>query len=498
VSYSLGLDVGTQSTKGLLLDLASGTVVARADASYGLIDGLPAGAAEQHPDTWRQAIRAVMGDLAREADIDLRAIVAVGISGQQHGCVVLDADNEPVRAAKLWCDTSTADEAAEFSTAIGRQVPTGFTASKLLWIARNEPQNWARTARVLLPHDYVNLLLTGEASMEAGDASGSGLFDVVERRFDGAAIEALDRLAGSASDPGLASRLPELMDPKTPQAPMGRVNAAAAAEFGLPEGALVSAGGGDNMMSAIGSGATSRGVITVSLGTSGTAFGYSDSPVVDPEGLIAPFCGSAGGWMPLLCVMNLTGVTEEVKAGFELDHEQLTAAARTVAPGCDELLWLPYLNGERVPDLPRASGSLVGMRPGHLRPGTLYRAALEGTSMNLAWGIERLKELGVEADELRLVGGAARNPLWREILSSCLGAPVTTLAEHDSAALGAALQASWSWRHDQGDPVSLKDLSASCIQPVGEAQQPDPELQASYAALGQRFRTEVARIYPSA
>lgn len=495
MSYTLGLDVGTQSTKALLLDTGSGDVIARASCAYGLIEGLPEGAAEQDPRTWREAVRAVVQDVLREPEVNAEQIVAVGVSGQQHGCVTLDASDEPVRAAKLWCDTATASEASELSELFGREVPAGFTASKLLWLARREPDNWKRTARVLLPHDYVNLLLTGEAAMECGDASGTGFFDVRARKFDGAAVESMDRAAGIAGDVGLAARLPRLLNPQTPQEALGRVTSAAAQEFGLAEGTLVSRGGGDNMMSAIGSGATSPGVVTLSMGTSGTVFANSDEPVIDPEGLIAPFCGSAGGWLPLLCVMNLTGVTEEVRAGFDMDHAELTRRASDVPAGCDGLLWLPYLNGERVPNLPQASGTLLGMRAGHVRPGVLYRAALEGTSLNLAWGVERLRALGVATNELRLVGGAANNPLWRSILAACLDAPVLQLAESESAALGAALQASWSWHGEQGTAETLASLGARSVRALGEPSAPNAQLVGEYGTLGERFKAQVERLH---
>ncbi len=494
MSLGLGLDVGTQGTKALLLDAESGAVVGRASSAYGLLPGLEPGAAEQDPRTWRVAVACVIREVLATSGRDPAEIVAVGVSGQQHGCVTLDAQDEPVRPAKLWCDTVTCEEASEFSAALGHPVPTGFTASKLLWLARREPENWARTKRVLLPHDYVNQLLTGRAAMEAGDASGTGLFDVVQRRFDDGAIAAFDQLAKGS---GLASRLPELLDPAFPQAPLGRVSPTAATEFGLAAGTLVSRGGGDNMMSAVGSGATSPGIVTVSLGTSGTVFAHSEQPIVDPEGLIAPFCGSTGGWLPLLCVMNLTGVTEEVRAGFGMDHGALTAAARQVPAGCDGLLWLPYLNGERVPDLPTATGSLVGMRAGHLRPGVLYRAALEGTSLNLAWGVERLRQLGLTTRELRLVGGAARNPLWREILAACLGTPVLPLEEPESAALGAAMQSLWCWHGQSGESVSLQDLTAHCVRTTDAVTEPDPNLCAKYAELGTLFRAQVQGLYPS-
>ena len=480
----LGLDVGTQGTKGVVLDAEAGRVVARASAAYGLLEGLGPGVCEQHPSTWIDAVRAVAAELLDADGVEAARFSGVGVSGQQHGLVVLDAAGEVVRPAKLWCDTSTAVEARELSEAFGGPVPTGFTASKVRWLARHEPQRWERVRRVLLPHDFVNLALTGHACMEAGDASGTGFFDPVSRVFDDARMEVVD--------PRLAELLPPLL---APGGAAGRLNADGAALLGLGEGVLVSAGGGDNMMSAVGSGATRPGVVVVSLGTSGTVFSYTEEPVIDPAGLIAPFCSSVGGWLPLLCVMNLTGVCEEVRRGFGGDHSQLTAAARSVPIGCEGLLWLPYLSGERVPDLPEAAGTLLGMRAGHLRSGVLYRAALEGTSLNLAWGVERMRALGIAVEGVHLVGGAAGNALWREILADLLRCPVTQLEEPESAALGAALQALWTCRREAGEDVGPDEVAAPHVRKSGASTDPDSDRVAAYGELLDRFRDAVTERY---
>lgn len=482
----VGLDVGTQGTKGVVLDAASSAVVARASSAYDLIEGLPAGAAEQHPDTWIAAVRAVCSELATQVDVS--RVDGIGVSGQQHGFVPLDDDGHVIRPAKLWCDTSTAREAEELSRTFGRLVPTGFTASKILWLQRNEPESWSRLRTILLPHDYVNFRLTDTFSMEAGDASGTGFFDPAARMFDLHEV--------SAIDPRVCDMLPTLIEAGTPA---GRLTKEGAELTGLREGVLVSSGGGDNMMSAIGSGATRPGVVVVSLGTSGTVFCHATSPVVDPEGLIAPFCDSTGGWLPLLCVMNLTGVTEEVRSAFFPDagdaHERLTQAAEATPPGCDGLLWLPYLQGERVPDLPDATGTLLGMRPGLLDAGHLFRAALEGTSLNLAWGVDRMRSLGIPVDGVRLVGGAARNPLWRSLLAACLDAPVTVLSEAESGALGGALQAFWTARREAGEDVDVDRIASSVVTTTGEPVTPDPELVTVYKDLLARFREDVERLY---
>ena len=482
----VGLDVGTQGTKGVVLDASSGAIVARASWGYGLMEGLSPGAAEQHPDTWIDAVRRVCSELMSQ--VDRSRVLGVGISGQQHGFVPLDDDGAVIRPAKLWCDTETSAEAEELSRLYERPVPTGFTASKILWLKRHEPENWSRLRTILLPHDYVNFRLTDTFTMEAGDASGMGFFDPRSRMFDLHEV--------SAIDPRVCDMLPELV---AAGEPAGRLSPEGAELLGLPEGTLVSAGGGDNMMSAIGSGATRPGVVVVSLGTSGTVFCHASEPVVDPDGLIAPFCDSTGGWLPLLCVMNLTGVTEEVRNGFLPDaadaHARLTAAADAVAPGCDGLLWIPYLQGERVPDLPSATGTLLGMRPGSLTAGHLFRAALEGASLNLAWGVARMRDLGIPVDGVRLVGGAARNPLWRSVLAACLDAPVTVLEESESGALGGAVQALWTARREGGEDVAIDDLASPLVATEGDPVSPDPELVGVYRDLLARFREEVTRLF---
>jgi xylulokinase len=481
----LGFDVGTQSTKALVVDAARGEVVARAAAPYGLLPGLPPGHLEQHPDTWWQAVVATARDVLQQ--VDARRIAGIGVSGQQHGAVLLDADGAVVRPAKLWCDTATAAEAGELGAVLGRAVPTGFTASKLLWCKRHEPQHWQRVRTVLLPHDWINLRLCGAASMECGDASGTGFFDPVARGFDRAAMLAID------------AALPQMLPPLRAMGEFaGRLTAAAAAALGIPAGVPVAAGGGDNMMSALGSGATRAGIVVASLGTSGTIFTRTDAPVVDPRGAIAPFCSSDGAWLPLLCVMNLTGVTEEVKALTGLDHAALTALAAAVPAGNDGLVLLPFLVGERVPDLPQATGTLLGLRPGSLRPGPLYRAALEGTACNLAAGLDRLRQLGVAVDEVRLAGGASRNLLWRQILADAFGVPVVPLVETESAALGAALAALWSVART-ADPALASD---AVVQPfVRMAESPVRPTVAGAAAqrrLAAQFAAALQHLHPDA
>jgi len=478
----LGLDVGTQGTKALLVDVEAQRVLARASSIYGLMEGLPPGAAEQHPATWLDAIHTACTALFRERPGDRARVGGLGVSGQQHGLVVLDAEGAVLRAAKLWCDTSTAREAEVLSQRLGRRIPAGYTASKVVWLAHAEPRVFERVARVFLPHDYVNYALTGSAWMECGDASGTGFFDPLTRRFDPRALAAVD------------ARLPELLPPLVAaDALPGALSAVGAELTGLPVGTLVSAGSGDNMCSAIGAGATRPGVLVCSLGTSATIFHHSARPVHDPEGLIAPFCDATGGWLPLLCVMNATGVSEEVRRAFALDHERFDELALSVAPGAGGLTFLPYLAGERVPDLPRACGVLHGLRPGSLAPAQLARAALEGVAFNLAWGLERMRALGTRAEELHLVGGASRSRAWARVLADVLDLRVQPLAEPESAALGAALQAAWAVRRAAGEDVALGEIVRGFLEPAGSPVEPDAAAHAALAPLAARFRELVAQ-----
>jgi xylulokinase len=480
-SLYLGFDVGTQGCKALVIDAATKRILARASASYDVISGLPRGHLEQHPQTWLDAVAAVSAEI--RSQVDPSSIRGIGVSGQQHGAVVLDEDGQAIRPAKLWCDTTTATEARQLTEQLGRPVPTGFTASKLLWLARHEPEHWARVRHVLLPHDYVNFALTGERVMEWGDASGTAFFDVETRTFDATACQAID--------PRLESMLPELRPAGTLA---GKLDSRGSSLIGLPVGIPVALGGGDNMMSAIGSGATRSGVGVLSLGTSATIFARSDTPVIDPKGQIAGFCSSDGAWLPLLCVMNATGPLAEIAALTGMDHDELSAAASEVPIGCDGATFVPFLVGERVPDLPHATGTLHGIRPGTLRPGVLYRAALEGVSCNLAMGLQRMRELGLRPSELRLVGGAARNHLWQRILADSLEVPIRPLLETESAALGAAIQAQWTVERQEDPRCELDALASSYVQ-LGQAVAPFAGHVDAHEALLARFARQIQALH---
>ncbi|KAG2450450.1 hypothetical protein HYH02_004952 [Chlamydomonas schloesseri] len=405
-------------------------------------------------------------------------VKAISVSGQQHGLVVLGEHDEVLRPAKLWCDTESAAEAEELSAKFGWKLVPSFTITKLLWLKRNEPETYAATRCVLLPHDYVNWWLTGRKVMELGDASGTGVLDVEGRRWDTAAMDAVD------------ARVRELFPPlvASPDQAIGTLRPEVAAQLGLPAGVVVGPGSGDNAMSALGAGAAVDGATVVSQGTSGTIFASSSTAILDPTGLICPFCDATGNYLPLLCTLNCTRVLEEVREAFGLDHERLTelAEADAAGPGCGGVTWLPYLIGERTPCWPHASGALLGLRPGCMRPGLLYRAAIEGATLSLLSGFRRMTAAGLRPGaQLRLVGGGAKNRLWKQVVADAFGMEVVLPAEPDSAALGAALQAAAVL---QGTTVS--DYVAQHPPPMlDQVIKPNPEHRAAYDEALVRFES---------
>ncbi len=459
----IGIDSGTQSTKAVVLDFETGAIVAHASEKYDVIEGLPPGHMEQHPATWTKAVDAVVASCLGQIGARRSEVRGIGVSGQQHGLVVLDANDQPVRAAKLWCDTSTAAECDALAGAFGgaegliekagNAVPPGFTAPKILWLKRNEPDYFAKTKSVLLPHDYLNFYLTGVKRMEYGDASGTGLLNIRTREWQREFIDFIDPRVNDMLPP-LGSSLEQ----------HGELREDLRQRWGLPVGVVVSAGGGDNMMGAIGTGNVSPGVVTVSLGTSGTLFACSDKPVIDPKGEVAAFCDSADQWMPLVCTMNVTVLTEQVREVFGWEIPKLEQYIQTAPAGADGLVFLPYLNGERTPNLPKATGVLYGLRTDNMTPAHMARAAVEGVTVGLAYGLTRFKELGLTPSEIRLTGGGSRSAAWRQIVADVFGVPVVTLSTAEGAGLGAAIQAAYVALTESGKSTTMSALCAKLVQ----------------------------------
>jgi xylulokinase len=487
----IGVDSGTQSTKALVVDAKNGKVLGSASEAYDLIPRLPPGAKEQHPETWRTATSKAIRKALKQARAKSGEVKAIGVSGQQHGFVPLDKNGEVIRPAKLWCDTATAAECDEIMQRvggfkatvreIGNAVLPGFTASKILWLKKNEPKNYARLSTVLLPHDFLNFWLTGEKVMEYGDASGTALLDVRKRKWSPALLEAID--------PDLEGKLPPLISSDKAG---GKLQPRTARELGLSGDITVSAGGGDNMMGAIGTGNTSPGVITASFGTSGTIYACAGKPVVDPKGEIAAFCDSTNQWLPLLCTMNVTVATEMVRHDFKLDHAKFNSVAANAPAGCDGLFLLPYLEGERTPNVPAGTGVFFGVTTKTFTAEHFARAAMEGVTLGMNYGLRRLSELGVQPTQIRATGGGAKSKLWRQIMADIFNAEVVTLKVSEGAAYGAALQALWCWRKAGGEKITIQEITDQFVTlNRGETAQPIAKNVALYAEL-QELQNELS------
>lgn len=490
MSLFLGIDSGTQSVKAIVYDMDSKRVIADGRAPHSLLEGLPAGHMEQDPDSWTQAMDAAI--LQALANVDRRAIKGIGVSGQQHGFVPLDEAGSVIRPAKLWCDTSTTEECGIITDAlggegaaiekIGNRILPGFTAPKILWLKRNEPENFARLKTILLPHDYLNFYLTGERFMEYGDASGTAIMDARSRDWNSEVIEAID--------PSIADCLPSI---SASDVPCGQLRPAIAEKYGLSTATLVSSGGGDNMMGAIGTGNVTTGVATASFGTSGTIYAYNDAPVIDPRGEIAAFCDSTNGYLPLMCTMNVTTVSEHMRKLFGMDHAALSAAIESAPVGSGGLMLLPYFEGERTPSLPNGSGVFIGLNAKTTQPGYMTRAAVEGVTMGMNFGLQRLKELGTTTSEVRLTGGGSRSAAWRRIIADVFGVPVVCMQEDEGAALGGALQAAWQWSRTGDSDVSIESIvEGAAALDESTRLEPNEAASARYAEL-QSFHAQLSK-----
>lgn len=434
----LGIDVGTQSVKVVFYDYECLETVAVASAPLDLNLG-EGGQAEQQAHWWISAFSAALG----KVDADVRKSVrAIGVSGQQHGFVPIDSSGEVLAPVKLWCDTSTSEECEEIMQAfggrqacieqVGNPILPGYTASKIRWFRNAHPVRYRRMKTILLPHDYLNFYLTGERCMEAGDASGTGCLSIGDRSWSEVMLRAID------PDRDLADCLPSV---RTDVEAVGTLRTVVAEQLGLPAGVAVSPGGGDNMMGAIGTGNVVPGVITMSLGTSGTVYAYAEQPVVDPRGNIAAFCSSSGGWLPLLCTMNCTVGTELMRELLDVDIATFESEIADAGRGAGGLLTLPFFNGERTPNLPDAKGCIIGLDGRNASRGNLLRSAVEGATFSLRFGISELANLGIRAEHIVLTGGGANSPAWRQIVADICNIPVVVLEQTEGAAFGAALQA---------------------------------------------------------
>jgi xylulokinase len=484
----LGIDVSTTGAKALLVD-EKGAVVATATTPLTLSTPKPLWS-EQDPHEWwtgvTKSIQAVLvGAKAGGTDV-----AAVGLTGQMHGLVLLDDGQRVLRPAILWNDQRTGAQCDEIRNRMGGRARlvkitgndalTGFTAPKILWVRENEPEVYARARLVLLPKDYVRLRLTASAAMDKADGSGTLLFDLAARDWSADVLGALE--------------IPPAWLPPTHEGPAvtGHVTAEAAAATGLREGTPVMAGGGDQAAGAVGAGAITPGVVSLTLGTSGVVFATTDSPLVEPEGRLHAFCHAVPGKWHLMGVTlsaagSLQWYRDTLAAGESFDA--LVNEAASAPAGGEGLIFLPYLSGERTPyPDPLARGAFVGLTVRHRRA-HLTRAVLEGVAFSMKDCMGLFAQAGLASvKQVRVAGGGARSPLWRKILASVLGAELVTVNSTEGAAYGAALLAgvgAGAWR----------DVAAACESAIAVTgrNEPDAAWQRAYDALYPQYRA----LYPA-
>lgn len=497
----IGLDVGTSGTKAIAMN-QKGELLASALVEYPLHAPKP-NWAEQDPGDWSRAAFAALAELAGK--VDAKEVKAIGLTGQMHGSVFLDKDNNVIRPALLWCDQRTAAQCEAITAKVGEArliemvsnpALTGFTAPKILWLRDNEPANYERVKKVLLPKDYIRLLLTGEFATDVADASGTLLFDVKNRKWH---TELMGILGIDTDFVPRAYEGPEVT---------GTLTAEAATKTGLPAGIPVVAGGGDQAANGVGCGIVRKGIISSSLGTSGVVFAFADDVSTDPLGRVHTFCHSVPGKWHVMGVMLSAGGSlrwyrdalcqSEValgKEGGKDPYEYITASAAEIPIGSEGLIFLPYLTGERTPHKdPDAKGAFIGLSLRHTKA-HMSRAVLEGVAYGMCDSLNIMRGMGVSVSEVRTSGGGARSKVWRQMMADTGAAPMVTINVDEGPAYGAAILASVAagmyGTVEEGCDAIIKEISR--LEPNAAAVKAyEPwfdEYQAMYGALAPRFKS---------
>lgn len=492
----LGIDTGTGGTRAVLVD-AEGRVLGSATAEHAPISSPHTGWAEQDPDDWwRAACRAIPECLTR-GGASAREIGAIGLTGQMHGLVLLGSDATVLHPSLLWCDQRTEAEGRAITERVGSRrlieltanpALTGFTLPKIWWVQKNEPEVWARVRSILLPKDYVRFRMTGTRATDVADASGTLLFDVVNRRWSSAMME----VSGLSEDV-----LPRVFES---QQVVSRVTEEGARTTGLCAGIPVIAGAGDQAAGAVGMGIVRPGAVSATIGTSGVVFAATANPVLDPLGRIHTFCHAVPQRWHVMGVTQAAGfslrwfrdrfgVAAEPGGGSNRDaYDSLMQEAGKVPAGADGLLWAPYLMGERTPHLdPHARAALVGLSASHTRA-HIVRAIIEGVAFSLRDTLTIFSELKLPVESIRLGGGGARGALWRQVQADVYGMPVDLVAAEEGPAYGAALLAG------VGAGV-WPSVAAACEEVIRIAKRVEPD-QSRVALMDQRYAV-FRKLYPA-
>lgn len=456
----IGIDCGTQSTKAIVWNSHTKKIIGTGAAQYPVLMHRP-GCQEQKAEWWIDALIHSVREAIKIAGINPKDVKAIGVSGQQHGLVALDLHDQVIRDVKLWCDTEGAHALDRFESKqlyplhkeLGIHVPVAFTIAKLLWLKQAEPQTFSRIRKVLLPHEYINFWLTGNYRAEAGDASGTGYFNTHNRSWSQSVLYQLNFHHDFV--------LPELIQSHEPY---GEIKPEIADLFGFNHNVIISSGGGDNMMAAIGTGNTSENKLTISLGTSGTAYSHTHTQI-DTEKYpdINAFCSSTNGYLPLVSTMNVTSATGKFRELFQIDLATFEALINAAPVGAEGIRILPYLNGARLPNLPHAQASIHGLTMLNMNRENMLRALVEAISFNLVSGIRLFRKNGMRFKSATLVGGGSNSACWRQVMADVTGLEINVPLESEAAALGGALQAQWCYLCSIGPHFDIQRLCDDAI-----------------------------------
>lgn len=483
MKYLLGIDVGTSGTKTALFDI-DGNAVASATFEY-TMQQPQNGWAEQNPDDWWQAAQDGIRAVLQESGIVPADICGIGLSGQMHSLVMLDAQNKVLRPAILWCDGRTAAECEEIHARVGKErlieltanpALTGFTAGKILWVRKHEPEIYEKCRHILLPKDYIRLKLTGVYATEVSDASGMGLLDVPKRCWSEEVLERLE------IDPSLLAQVYE-----SPGI-TGTVSAQAAELTGLVVGTPVVGGAGDNAAAAVGTGVVQNGKAFATIGTSGVVFAHTDTLSIDPKGRVHTFCCAVPGAWHVMGVTLSAGaslqwmrnqlcqdIMEQARAEGVDPYVKMTALAERSPIGANRLLFSPYLMGERTPHLdPDCRGSFLGLSAMHTRA-DMIRAVMEGVTYSLRDCQEILEEMQVSSETIIACGGGSTSSMWRQMIADVMHCPVATVSGKEGPAFGAAILAGVG----AGVYGSVQEACEKMIH-CGVPQMPDTTASAQY------------------
>ncbi|NNC87862.1 MAG: xylulokinase [Akkermansiaceae bacterium] len=487
--FFLGVDNSPARTRTVVLNLEDASVVAEAEQPHSLVEDLPAGHREQDPMQWIHAVDQTVRHCLQSIGPARERISGIGVSGQPQGLVALDAGNRILRPAKLHGDSSADRESEELSRAFGG--PPGLielagnpmsptrTAAKILWLKQREPHHFQQTASLLQPHDFINFWLSGVKRTEFGDASESGLLDIRNRRW---CRQLLDYI-----DPGLEELLPPV---KSSREAHGVLRGDLAKAWGLGEDILVSAGGANDMMAAIGAGAVDPGSVAVSLGDGGAICGVSGSPLIDPQGEIAAYCDATDHWMPLAGDGRAAAFVAQTQRHYAWTAEQMEMAITAAPPGAGGLIVLPAVRPSRAAYVPAGRGLVYGITGDNFSAINVARAAVEAAALEMGRGLNRMVALGLVPSEVRIMGRHGDSPAWRQVIADVLGLPVYGARATACPSTGAALQAAVTFFHRSGEDLSYGEITSYAVEPAEESRcDPDPARHAHYKDLLERQRT---------